>query len=194
MKFLVLLPLCVELALALSPEQMYKHHLDLAKRGYRRGVGQSSGLHGPLNRMKRDDQSLSPRSLKRRAARCSAKTASTTIVPTSMTSVVQQTTKEAPPPFSSPVEPASTSSKAAPPPASPKTTSTQAPTKPHTTSTSAAPHTTAAGSGGSGTTSSDIQAYLNGHNTIRAAHGASAVTWSDTLASAAQTWANKCVF
>ncbi|KAJ8083589.1 hypothetical protein PM082_009464 [Marasmius tenuissimus] len=35
---------------------------------------------------------------------------------------------------------------------------------------------------------------LKAHNDFRAKHGAAALTWSDTLASAAQTWANKCVF
>lgn len=44
------------------------------------------------------------------------------------------------------------------------------------------------------TSSADIQAYLDGHNTERAAHGAAPLTWSDDLASAAQSWANGCVF
>ncbi|KAF8973740.1 CAP domain-containing protein [Flammula alnicola] len=50
-------------------------------------------------------------------------------------------------------------------------------------------------SGGSGSTSSaDIQAYLEGHNSVRAQHGATSLTWSDNLASKAQEWANNCVF
>ena len=45
-----------------------------------------------------------------------------------------------------------------------------------------------------GTSPSDIQAYLTGHNSIRAEHGAADLTWSDDLASKAQQWANKCEF
>ena len=45
-----------------------------------------------------------------------------------------------------------------------------------------------------GTSSADIQAYLAGHNTIRAQHGASPLTWNDNLASKAQQWANNCKF
>jgi len=47
---------------------------------------------------------------------------------------------------------------------------------------------------GSKTSTSDEQAYLNGHNTVRAQHGAVALTWDDTLAAAAQKWANNCKF
>ncbi|KII93493.1 hypothetical protein PLICRDRAFT_35714 [Plicaturopsis crispa FD-325 SS-3] len=36
--------------------------------------------------------------------------------------------------------------------------------------------------------------YLNAHNSFRALHGASPLTWSDELASAAQSWANGCKF
>ncbi|KAJ8091921.1 hypothetical protein PM082_024155 [Marasmius tenuissimus] len=35
---------------------------------------------------------------------------------------------------------------------------------------------------------------LNAHNDFRAQHGAAALTWSDTLANAAQSWADRCVF
>ena len=45
-----------------------------------------------------------------------------------------------------------------------------------------------------GTSNSDIQAYLSAHNTVRAQHGASPLTWNNTLANAAQKWANGCVF
>ncbi|PBL00780.1 PR-1-like protein [Armillaria gallica] len=49
-------------------------------------------------------------------------------------------------------------------------------------------------SSSSSTSSSDINAYLEGHNTIRAQHGAADLTWSDELAGKAQQWANGCVF
>lgn len=42
--------------------------------------------------------------------------------------------------------------------------------------------------------SADAAAYLSAHNIHRAKHGASALVWSDTLASRAQDWANRCVF
>jgi uncharacterized protein YkwD len=42
--------------------------------------------------------------------------------------------------------------------------------------------------------SADIAAYLSAHNTVRSQHGANALTWSDKLSSAAQTWANGCKF
>ena len=46
----------------------------------------------------------------------------------------------------------------------------------------------------SSVTNSDQQAYLDAHNTVRALHGADPLTWSDTLESVAQSWANGCVF
>ncbi|KAK0233449.1 CAP domain-containing protein [Armillaria fumosa] len=49
-------------------------------------------------------------------------------------------------------------------------------------------------SSSSSTSSSDINAYLEGHNTFRAQHGASDLTWSNELAGKAQQWANGCVF
>jgi pathogenesis-related protein 1 len=44
------------------------------------------------------------------------------------------------------------------------------------------------------TSSSDIDQYLSAHNTVREQHGAADLTWNDTLASAAQQWANGCIF
>ncbi|KDQ15190.1 hypothetical protein BOTBODRAFT_174041 [Botryobasidium botryosum FD-172 SS1] len=44
------------------------------------------------------------------------------------------------------------------------------------------------------TSQSDIDAYLTGHNTVRAQHGAEPLTWSDNLAEKAQQWSNGCVF
>ncbi|KAK0465394.1 CAP domain-containing protein [Desarmillaria tabescens] len=49
-------------------------------------------------------------------------------------------------------------------------------------------------SSSSSTPSSDIITYLDAHNTIRAQHGATGLTWSDELAGKAQQWANGCVF
>ena len=40
----------------------------------------------------------------------------------------------------------------------------------------------------------DIDSYLSTHNSVREQHGASALVWNDTLATAAQKWANNCVF
>ncbi|TDL28682.1 PR-1-like protein [Rickenella mellea] len=57
----------------------------------------------------------------------------------------------------------------------------------------AAPPPADSGSNG-GTSDSDINAYLTAHNTIRAQHGASPLTWSNNAAAKAQQWANGCVF
>ncbi|KAL0063562.1 hypothetical protein AAF712_009571 [Marasmius tenuissimus] len=35
---------------------------------------------------------------------------------------------------------------------------------------------------------------LEAHNSFRSQHGAAPLTWSDSLASAAEKWANRCVF
>lgn len=37
-------------------------------------------------------------------------------------------------------------------------------------------------------------AYLDGHNKLRAKHGAKALTWNNNLQAAAQKWADKCQF
>ena len=44
------------------------------------------------------------------------------------------------------------------------------------------------------TSRSDIDTYLSTHNTVRKAHGAVDLVWNDALATAAQSWANGCVF
>ena len=44
------------------------------------------------------------------------------------------------------------------------------------------------------TSSSDISAYLSAHNTVRSQHRVSPLTWSNDLATKAQSWANGCVF
>ncbi|KAK0206830.1 CAP domain-containing protein [Desarmillaria ectypa] len=40
----------------------------------------------------------------------------------------------------------------------------------------------------------DAYAFLSAHNTIRIQHGANSLTWSYTLADAAQAWVNQCEF
>ncbi|CDO72316.1 hypothetical protein BN946_scf184977.g13 [Trametes cinnabarina] len=55
------------------------------------------------------------------------------------------------------------------------------------------------GNGGSSssdgaTSQSDIDQYLQAHNSVRAQHGAAPLTWSDDLAAKAQQWADNCVF
>lgn len=44
------------------------------------------------------------------------------------------------------------------------------------------------------TSPGDISQYLSAHNTVRAHHGAVDLKWDDTLANAAQKWANGCQF
>ncbi|KDQ63810.1 hypothetical protein JAAARDRAFT_76028 [Jaapia argillacea MUCL 33604] len=44
------------------------------------------------------------------------------------------------------------------------------------------------------TSASDIDQYLQAHNSVRQHHGASDLTWNNNLASKAQQWANGCVF
>ena len=44
------------------------------------------------------------------------------------------------------------------------------------------------------TSSSDISAYLSAHNNVRSQHRVSPLTWSNDLATKAQSWANGCVF
>jgi uncharacterized protein YkwD len=72
---------------------------------------------------------------------------------------------------------------------------TSSATSASTTATSTtSTNTDTASSNGSGASDEDVQEYLDYHNTVRAQHGASALTWNNTLAAAAQVWANKCVF
>ncbi|KAI0732323.1 CAP domain-containing protein [Fomitopsis betulina] len=89
-------------------------------------------------------------------------------------------------------EPASTTTSEEP---APTTSVEPAPTtseEPSPTTNEAS--STAQSSSSTDTSSSDIDEYLSDHNTVRAQHGAAALTWNDTLASAAQSWANGCVF
>ncbi|THU94825.1 PR-1-like protein [Dendrothele bispora CBS 962.96] len=98
------------------------------------------------------------------------------------------------PTTSSPPPPPTTSS--TPPP--PETTSTIPPPPPPKTSSpppEVTPTQSPDPSNNSGATSdSDIQAYLSAHNSVRAQHGASPLSWSDEAAGKAQQWANNCVF
>ncbi|EIM92857.1 PR-1-like protein [Stereum hirsutum FP-91666 SS1] len=85
-----------------------------------------------------------------------------------------------------------------PPPPPPPPTSTfvaQAAVTSASSSAAEAPAAAVATSASSSGTSSDtITQYLTAHNTVRAQHGASDLTWSDELASAAQSYSAKCVF
>jgi pathogenesis-related protein 1 len=40
--------------------------------------------------------------------------------------------------------------------------------------------------------SAQIAAYLEGHNIVRASHGAKPLTWSTSLAASAEKWADDC--
>ncbi|THH34115.1 hypothetical protein EUX98_g32 [Antrodiella citrinella] len=129
-------------------------------------------------------------------------TRSTSTVPPARTEVVEPSsthhttsTPPPPPPSSSPPPPPpppKTTEQAPPPspPPSPPPATTKAP-QPQTT---AAQNSVVPSSGSGGTSASDIAAYLAGHNTIRAQHGAAPLTWSDDAAAKAQQWANGCLF
>lgn len=179
MKLWVLVPIFTEVVLAISAGEVYKQHLDLLKRGH---LANRHSTHGRrVNRLPLD----TPKALRRRAARCGVKTTSLSTSSTTTSSTKEPTHVLAPSTPAPPVETTSPTSE----PASPPTTYTPA----H--STKPPPATTSGGDNGGGSTpSSDIQAYLDGHNNVRAKHGAAALTWSDKLAAAAQKWADHCVF
>ena len=54
--------------------------------------------------------------------------------------------------------------------------------------------TSSTDSNGSDASDSDVDTYLSTQNSVRAQYGASALTWNNTLAAAAQQWSNGCVF
>lgn len=96
-----------------------------------------------------------------------------------------------------------TTSTPPPPPPPPKTSTTHTSAAATSSSDNSGSSGSGGGNGGNGggsssgggvTSSNDISQYLQFHNTIRAQHGAAALSWNQTLANIAQTWANKCVF
>ncbi|KAF8581375.1 PR-1-like protein [Ramaria rubella] len=101
------------------------------------------------------------------------------------------------PPPSPSSQPAIPSSSPLPPP-SPSSSPSPSPLPSSSPSSAPAPASTdsdeGSGSTSGATSESDIQAYLAGHNTVRAQHGASPLTYSQDLAAKAQQWANGCVF
>lgn len=77
------------------------------------------------------------------------------------------------------------------------TTPTSAPTTPSSTPPAVAstqPASSTPPASNSSVSSADIQSYLSAHNSVRAQHGAAPLTWSNSLSSVAQAWANGCVF
>ncbi|GJJ08968.1 hypothetical protein Clacol_003189 [Clathrus columnatus] len=102
---------------------------------------------------------------------------------------------QAPPPSSSPASKPSSS-----PPAQPPSTPSSAPVSIGSGGGSSNQGNQGQSSDNSGfsssggTSPSDIQAYLTGHNNARAQHGAAPLTYSQSLAAKAQQWANGCLF
>ncbi|KAE8223616.1 hypothetical protein CF319_g3372 [Tilletia indica] len=75
--------------------------------------------------------------------------------------------------------------------------STSTTPKPSTTTSTTSKTTTSATPTATSTASAQKAAeldMLNAHNMYRARHGAPALTWDSTLAAAAATWANKCIW
>ncbi|EPT04257.1 hypothetical protein FOMPIDRAFT_1021941 [Fomitopsis schrenkii] len=108
-------------------------------------------------------------------------------LPTSTSEAPQDPTSA---PITSSEEPAPTTTEEP----APTTSEEPAPTTTEAVSTTAAEPATTQSSSSTDTSSSDIDKYLSDHNTVRAQHGAAALTWNNTLAAAAQSWANGCVF
>jgi len=151
MKLWALLPIFVEVALALPPGEVYKRHLYRLGRGVKKHHNHGKNL-----------------------SQCSH-------------SAPHHTPSGTPPyniPYNTPTNTFSYTHKSR---LGLSTTTTSSSTPPATT-------TPGGNGGGDSTSQSDIQAYLDGHNVIRAKHNAAPLTWSSTLASAAETWAKRCVF
>ncbi|KAI0053289.1 PR-1-like protein [Auriscalpium vulgare] len=104
-------------------------------------------------------------------------------------SSIEPTTSTSPPPAPKPT------TSTTPPPPPPSTKSTPTTSADVTQPTEDSGNSGSANSGSSSSTSGDdISQYLSAHNSFRAQHGASALSWSDNLAGKAQQWANNCVF
>ncbi|KAF8315878.1 hypothetical protein DL93DRAFT_2096531 [Clavulina sp. PMI_390] len=196
MKFLAAVLLVVPAALALSAEDAYKNHLRELHQG------RSSPRSARHHRYSRPEGALRDFSGNRNNF-CQGKgnhhNATTSAVHSTSSAVQSHTSTLIPATTSTSVAVVHVVSTSSTPKAEPTTTSTHAAAT--TSKTSAAPpattsSTSSTGSTGTGNeaTQADVDQYLSVHNTLRAAHGASAMTWNTTLAAAAQTWANKCVF
>lgn len=80
------------------------------------------------------------------------------------------------------------------PPASTEPATTTQTTPPSTNTTPASPPAGDNNGSSGGLTSAQIAQFLTLHNQMRSQHGATALTWSDTLSDAGKGWADKCVF
>lgn len=97
---------------------------------------------------------------------------------------VVRTTRSSPTPVTTSQAPTTTP----PPPPPPSRTTT-------TTTTSSPPPTSSRAAESTESPSSSLKSLaLSSHNDFCASHDASPLTWSSSLATAAQTWANNCVF
>ncbi|KAA1468657.1 PR-1-like protein [Dentipellis sp. KUC8613] len=141
-----------------------------------------------------------PSSSETKASSSPSEHSSSTAAPTSSAhlnkAVVKPKSSTSPPPAPTTEAPKTSSTPPPPPPPPPSSSSSKAAPAPTPNTNAPASFQATGGSGGSssGTSGSDEQQYLSGHNSFRAQHGAAALTWSDELASKAQQWANGCVF
>jgi hypothetical protein len=168
MKLWVLLPIFVEVVLAVSSSEAYKHYLNRLEGGKKHWHH-----HRPHHRI----STSNPKWINHDSG-CQDTPSST-----------KTHHSHAYPPGGNASTPTTTHT----PPNNPAQTHTSPTTTP-TPSTEPPSTTTPGGNSGGTTSASDIQAYLDAHNTLRAKHGAAPLTWSDTLATYAQNWANRCVF
>ncbi|KAG9005410.1 hypothetical protein FRB94_010889 [Tulasnella sp. JGI-2019a] len=124
---------------------------------------------------------------------CSHKSTNATSTGSAVATIASEPTTSTinPPPQTTTVaaiklEPTTTTHKVTP--VTPKTTTSAA-----AAATQASTSTSDSATSG-GLTSQQISDFLTLHNTIRAQHGASALTWDATMANAGEGWADKCVF
>ncbi|RPD82630.1 PR-1-like protein [Lentinus tigrinus ALCF2SS1-7] len=142
----------------------------------------SSFSIGLLNTTKTSTKKASSTSSKKPTAFVTSTKPATTSTTPKTTSTHETTSTPPPAPSTTQEKPTTTT---------PKTTQAKTTTSKQATSTQSSGNS---GSSSDATSQSDIDAYLQAHNSIRAQHGASPLSWSDNLASAAQGWANNCVF